>query len=360
MEAGHTILFTRYTLRSASISIIPEFIEKLELLNISDLFHITKDDITNKITGSKILFRGIKTSSGDQTASLKSLQGVTTWVLDEAEELTEEAVFDKIDLSVRHQDLQNRIILILNPTTKEHWVYDRFFLRAGVQGGFNGSKGETTYIHTTYLDNIKNLSKSFLNSVEQMKLKRPKKYEHQILGGWLDVAEGVVFDNWTLGNFDNSLALIYGQDFGYSTDPSTLVKIGIDQKKQKIYLQECLYKTGLNTNQIAKENLRYAANNLIVADSAEPRLIDELKVKGCNIKGVKKGAGSILEGIKLMQDYDLIIDPNSTNLIKELNNYTWVSNKTKPIDAYNHILDAARYGITHALADVNAGKYFVY
>ena len=91
-EAGHTILFTRYTLTSAYISIIPEFIEKLEQFgsDVIQHFHITKDEIINKQTGSKIIFRGIKTSSGDQTANLKSLQGITTWVVDEAEELTDE------------------------------------------------------------------------------------------------------------------------------------------------------------------------------------------------------------------------------------------------------------------------------
>ena len=105
------------------MSIIPEFIEKLELLNIFDDFYITKDEIKNKRSGSKIIFKGIKTSSGDQTANLKSLQGVTTFVLDEAEELTSEDTFDKIDLSVRQQGSHNRVILILNPTSKEHWIH---------------------------------------------------------------------------------------------------------------------------------------------------------------------------------------------------------------------------------------------
>jgi len=100
-EAGHTILFTRYTLTSAYISIIPEFIDKIDTLGLNNDFHITKEEIVNLRTGSKILFKGIKTSSGDQTANLKSLQGVTTWILDEAEELVDEDTFDKIDLSIR-------------------------------------------------------------------------------------------------------------------------------------------------------------------------------------------------------------------------------------------------------------------
>ena len=96
-EVGHVILFTRYTLTSAHVSIIPEFIDKIETLGLHNDFSITKDEIINKKTNSKILFKGIKTSSGTQTANLKSLAGVTTWVLDEAEELTDEDTFDKID-----------------------------------------------------------------------------------------------------------------------------------------------------------------------------------------------------------------------------------------------------------------------
>jgi phage terminase large subunit len=165
-EPNHVILFTRYTLRAAGISIIPEFLEKIELLGWQDKFHITKDEIINKQSGSRILFRGIKTSSGDQTANLKSLQGVTTWVLDEAEELTDESIFDKIDLSVRHKNTQNRVIMIMNPSTKEHWIYQRFFESKGVPSGANITLDGVTYIHTTYLDNLDNLSESYLQQIE--------------------------------------------------------------------------------------------------------------------------------------------------------------------------------------------------
>jgi phage terminase large subunit len=189
-EVGHVILFTRYTLTSAHVSIIPEFIDKIETADLSHDFYITKDEIINKRTGSKILFKGIKTSSGTQTANLKSLAGVTTWVLDEAEELTDEDTFDKIDFSIRAKNIQNRVILVLNPATKEHFIYKRFFESKGVKDGSNIVKDDTTYIHTTYLDNYENLSKSFILQIEDMKARRKQKYEHQILGGWLDKAEG--------------------------------------------------------------------------------------------------------------------------------------------------------------------------
>ena len=359
-EQGHTILFTRYTLTSAYISIIPEFIEKLELLGVIGDLHITKDEIINRRTGSKIIFRGIKTSSGDQTANLKSLTGITTWVVDEAEELTDEDKFDTIDLSVRSQSKENRVILILNPTTKEHFIYKRFFEDKGVQEGSNLTKENITYIHTTYEDNLDNLSDSYLHQIEQMKIRRPEKYKHQILGGWLNKAEGVIFDNWTIGEFKHVGVSIFGQDYGFASDPSTLVEVNIDTDNKIIYLRECFYLPRLTTSEIAQLNLKHAKNGLIVGDSSEPRLISEIRAKGCNVKPSIKGQGSVTYGISLLQDYDLVVSPDSVNLIKELNNYCWLERKSNtPIDAYNHLIDAVRYAVGFQLQNPNRGKYAI-
>ena len=359
-EAGHTILFTRYTLASAYISIIPEFIDKLETLNIFSDFRVTKDEIRNKRSGSKIVFKGIKTSSGDQTANLKSLQGVTTWVMDEAEELMDEDIFDKIDLSVRQQDKRNRVMLILNPTTKEHWIYNRFFQDKGVQEGLNTSKGNTTYIHTTYKDNLENLSESYIQQIENIRQRRPEKYKHQMLGGWLSKAEGVIFNNWKVGQFKKVGVSVFGQDYGFASDENTLCETNIDSTNKIIYLRECFYIKGLTTSQIADLNLKHAKTDLIVGDSAEPRLISEVKAKGCNIVPSIKGQGSITYGISLLQDYDLVVEENSINLIKELNNYCWLERKSNtPIDKWNHALDGIRYAVSYQLQNPNRGKYHV-
>lgn len=357
-EAGHTILFSRYTMTSAHISIIPEFVNKLELLGIKDSFEITKDSIICLTTGSKIIFRGIRTSSGDQTANLKSLQGVTTWILDEAEELTEESIFDKINLSIRTKGIQNRVILILNPTTKEHWIYKRFFQDVGVEPGNNLIHNDTTYIHTSYLDNIKNLDQSFLDEVERVKNNDTDKYEHIILGGWLDKAEGVVITNWEYGEFNpNNLQVVYGQDYGFSIDPTTLVGVAIDRTKKIIYVKEHLYKPKLTTSDIATINIQVAGYNMIVADSAEPRLIDELRNRGCNIIGADKGPGSISAGIALLQDYKIIVDPESINIAKELNNFSYADKASKLfIDNWNHCIDPIRYVVTFMIGG-NNGLY---
>ena len=359
-EKGHTILFTRYTLRSASVSIIPEFKEKIEMTNLEHKFRITKDEIVNIENGSKILFRGIKTSSGDQTANLKSLQGVTTWVMEEAEEIDEDS-FDKIDLSVRQKLKQNRVILLLNPSTKEHFIYQRFYQDRGVQAGANISKGDTTYIHTTYLDNIENLSESYIAQIENMKIRRPERYSAVIQGNWIEKAEGVIFTNWKLGKFQEVSPIVLGADFGFSMDENTLVKTSIDKDRKIIYLQLCFYLPGLTTSQLRELYKKHAGDSLIIADSAEPRLIHELKTS-CNIVPSIKGQGSITYGIALLQDYDLIIDEGegSAPLIKELNNYRWLEKKSQtPIDKYNHALDAIRYAVSYQLKNPNAGQYHI-
>jgi len=353
LEKSHKVLFTRQTLSSAHVSIIPEFKEKIELLNLQSVFDINRTTIQNRASGSEIIFKGLKTSSGDQTASLKSLQGITTWILDEAEEMIDEKLFDKINLSLRTKGTQNRVILILNPATKEHWIYKRFFEDAGVQAGWNGQKNNVTYIHTTYLDNIKHLDQSFLDEVERMKTKNPSKYEHIINGSWLEKAEGVVFTNWEYGEFNpKGIQTIFGQDYGFSIDPTTLIEVAIDKRDKIIWVKEHLYKAKLTTSQIAEINKSCAGNSLIIGDSAEPRLIQELNNQGNNVMGAMKGQGSISLGISLLLDYKLIVEVNSTNIAKELNNFTYADKKSKLfVDDFNHTIDPLRYVASYVLGN---------
>jgi phage terminase large subunit len=198
-EQGHRVLFTRYTMSSAEISIIPEFTNKIELMNKDEDFNVNKTDITNKVTGSEIIFRGIKTSSGNQTANLKSIADVTTWVLDEAEELVDENIFDKINLSIRTNKAKNRVIMVLNPSNKKHWIYKKFFEKHLSFIEIDGVQIETTthpdvlHIHSTYLDNINNLSASFIKDVEDMRKTDFNHYCHVVLGQWLGRLEGALF-----------------------------------------------------------------------------------------------------------------------------------------------------------------------
>ena len=359
MSANIRVLFTRYTMVSAHLSIIPEFLEKISLLGFDNIFDVNKAEVLNTKNNSDILFRGIKTSAGNQTASLKSLQGISCWVLDEAEELIDENIFDTIDLSIREKKVQNRIILVLNPVTKEHWIYKRFFEEKGVQAGFNGVKDNVCYIHSTYLDNKENLSDSFLERIKAIKYRNIKKYQHSIMGGWLDKAEGVVFDNWSIGEFNpNGLQTSCGLDFGFSVDPDSLTEVAIDKKQKKIYLKEHIYKNGLKSHDLAKLVIDKVGNKLIIADSSEPRLIADLKHQGVNIRAVKKG--TIESGISRMQDYELVVSPESINIAKELNNYVYADKGSKLyVDSYNHAIDGIRYNVIYNLDNQNYGKYFV-
>lgn len=358
-ESGHKVLFTRFTLTSAAASIIPEFIEKIELMGVESDFRITKDEIINLTTGSSIMFKGIRTSSGNQTAALKSLSGVTTFVLDEAEELVDEDTFSKIDFSIRSNTKSNRVILILNPTTKEHWIYQRFFMYPNVKAGTNGSKGDVTYIHTTFEDNKDNLSKSYLEQLYDLKRRDIVKFEHQILGGWLNKAEGTIITNWKVGHFVQTELMCYGQDFGFSTDITSLVKVSVDKDTRSVYVKQIYGKTNLSTSDIAYRNKKECGTDLIICDSAEPRLISELKNMGLNIRPTIKKKGSILSGIALMQDYQIIVDRESNGIIREINNYVWHERNQRPVDKFNHYIDAIRYSLMYLLQGVNSGKYVI-
>lgn len=359
-ETNHTILFTRYTKASTDASIISEMIHKISILGLESEFEITNDEIVNKATGSKMIFRGLQISNKDQSANLKSLQGVTIWCMDEAEELRSEEVFDTIDYSIRSNLRPNKIIMILNPSTKEHFIYTKFFQDNGVPEGFNGTKNGITFIHTSYLDNLKHLPDSYIQGFEALKIKNPAKYLHKVLGGWLNKAEGVIFNNWTIGDFSDQLEYGYGVDFGFSNDPSTLTKVAIDKKNKIIYIDEKLYEPGLTTSELGERFRNECSNKQIIADNSEPRLIEELKRMTLNIKACIKGAGSVSEGITLMQDYQIIITPSSTNLLKEFNNYVWNDKKSgTPVDMYNHCFVADTLITTDKglvkIIDINVG-----
>lgn len=380
-DFNHRVLYTRYTLTSAEDSIIPEFAEKVDLLNAYDAFNITKDRIEGVQNNSKIVFKGIKTSSGNQTASLKSLKGFSMFILEEAEEMPKFEDWDKIKKSIRAKDVRNLSILLLNPATKEHWIYTELYEENGVQEGFNGIVNNILFIHVSYMDMERDLIADdiwddfeekrkgyelYLITPESQRDRLPNKvikaylyYKHVVLGGWLDKAEGVIYTNWSIGPFQEPSPCVFGQDFGFSVDPSTLIQTSIDRARKKIYLKECFYKPRMSTTDIYVENMRYAMGRLIYADSAEQRLITEVAAKGCNVVDTIKGPGSILAGIAILQDFELVVDPGSINIIKELNNYVWHDKKSKvPVDAYNHALDAVRYAIYPQLISHSERSFF--
>jgi phage terminase large subunit len=196
--------------------------------------------------------------------------------------------------------------------------------------------------------------------VERIKKSNPNKYKHVILGGWLDKAEGVVFTNWKFGKFNpDGLQTSCGMDFGFSVDPDTLTEIAIDKIKKKIYVKQHIYSNGIKTHVLAPKILNSVGNKLIIADSAEPRLIADLKHLGVNIQGVKKG--TIESGILRMQDFEIIVEENSNDIAKELNNYCYADKGSNLyLDKYNHAIDGIRYNVTFHLDNPNKGNYAIH
>lgn len=354
----HQILYTRYTMVSAGMSIIPEMMEKIELDGTTKYFKTTKTDIVNKMTKSRIMFRGIKTSSGNQTAKLKSIQGITTFVCDEAEEWTNEEEFDKIMLSIRKKGIQNRIIIIMNPCDSNHFIYKKYIENThklveidGVQVQIS-THPNVLHIHTTYLDNLENLSPEFLKEVEDMKENNPEKYAHVVIGRWADVAEGAVFKKWGIvKEFPQECKKVgIGQDFGFTNDPSAAVRCGIIDNR--LYVDELFYETDMLSSAIANRLKPFSMK--VFADSQDPRLIQEIKNRGVNIYPVDKFPGSIKAGIDKIKDMEFFVTERSYNLITELRKYVWDKDKdgnyiNEPVDEYNHLMDAIRYYVLGCL-----------
>ena len=181
------------------------------------------------------------------------------------------------------------------------------------------------------------------------------------MGGWLDKADGVIFENWRVGEFVETETMGYGQDYGFKADASTLSKVSIDNDNKIIYIKEMFYTHGMSTADLYRANELHCGKSLIIADSAEQRLISELSNLGLNIEGAKKGPGSINFGIKLMQGYDLVVSPDSINLMNELKNYAWAKgNVEKASDNFNHILDGVRYITTYLVEESHLGDYNVW
>lgn len=351
-EKGHGVLFLRYTMASAEDSIIPEFKEAIQNNNSHKHFKFSGARVTNTKTGSFIIFAGIKTSSGNQTAKLKSIPGLTTMVVEEGEDFDDEKTFDIIDDSIRSNTAQNRIIWIMNPTTPEHFIYKRWIAPSNKQVDIEGhavtisNHPDVEHIHTTFriAEQAGYLPKSWLDKAEKAKKENPKHYYHNYIGGWLEKAEGVILPNWREGKFDRSLPSCHGLDFGFN-DPCGLIEVAVDKKNRKIYLEEKAYLTNLGTDDIGKLLTAHVGlNGLIVADCAGKLIIHDLRKFGFNIIPSKKGAGSIASGLSNMIDYEIIVCGASPNLKIELNNYVWNDKKAGiPIDLFNHLIDAVRY-----------------
>ena len=247
-------------------------------------------------------------------------------------------------MSFRKKGSQTRIIIILNPATKAHWIYNRFFESKGVQEGFTGKYGDTTYIHTSYLDNIDNLDQSFIERANELQRTNPEKYNHIMLGGWIDRAEGTIYKNWTFGEFDETLPYYFGSDYGFNPDPDVLVKVAIDKKQSIIYVKECFKANELAPSELVDKIKGFVGKDILHSESADQRITEMLKRAGVKVYPTKKYPNSVEDGIRMVQDFRIVVSPESNHIATELNNY--VEKNGKPLsNGYDHFLDAIRYVI---------------
>ena len=250
----------------------------------------------------------------------------------------------------------NNIWLDYNPTSS-FWV-DREVL--------NGE--DVDFITLTYKDN-EALPDTIVKEIESAKEKAKKsnywKNWWKVYGlGQLGSLEGVCIPDWKETQLPSEARILcYGMDFGYSNDPTSVVAM---YKYNDSYIfDEIIYKKGLLNRDISNLLKTYDVDDVIYADSAEPKSIAELNHYGHIVYPVKKGRDSINYGLNLINQNKIFITSRSKNLINELRNYVWMSDKqgnvlNKPIDAYNHAIDALRYAITSQLEDPNKGEYHIW
>jgi phage terminase large subunit len=330
LYSGMEVDIVRDTFTALKSTAWKDFKDVLMSCNLYNEKYHNKTDHQYELNGNIISYYGADTPDKIHGRSRDIL-----WV-NEAHQFPAETI-DQLFPRTRH-----KIIADYNPALGlEHWL--------------------DTYIEqyppciTTYKDNP-HLTEAQIQDIESRK---NNQYWWQVYGsGQRANREGAIFTNWEIGDFDNSLPYCYGQDYGFSVDPTTLVKVAVDNKLKIIYAEELLYsQAGMGTDAIFEANKRliYKPNDLIIADSAEPRLIDELSRKGLNIRGAVKGQGSVTSGITQIQDYKIVITAQSTNLKKEISNYCWSDKRAGiPIDDYNHLIDPIRYSLQSMTRTVQA------
>lgn len=291
--------------------------------------------------GAEFIFKGM-----DNSEKIKSIKGISDVVMEEASEFT---LDDYTQLTLRLRDKahkQKQIYLMFNPVSKANWVYNAFFVK----------KPKNTVVYqTTYKDN-RFLDAVTRENIEELANRNEAYYKIYALGEFATL-DKLVFPKYTkaLLNKDElrHITSYFGLDYGFINDPSAFMHVKIDDDRKRLYVVEEYVKKGLTNDKIAESitALGYAKEQ-IRADSAEKKSNQELRNLGISrVIDVKKGAGSVMQGIQYLLQYEWIVDERCVKTIEELENYTWKKDKAtneyinEPVDSYNHCLDAIRYAI---------------
>mgnify|MGYP003562277315 CR=1 FL=1 len=351
------------TLKNSCYSDLKWATDKLKVSNLWK-FKSQPLEVTFLPTGQKILFRGFDDPL--KITSISVPHGALCWVwIEEAYELMDESAFNMLDESIRGivpNGLFKQITITMNPWNERHWIKSRFFDNKDNENIFTST---TNYKCNEWLDS--NDYKLFID----MKRNNPKRYQVAGLGEW-GVVDGLIYENWEEKEFNwrqlllnnENLKTVFGLDFGYTNDPTAFFCGILDNENKKIYVFDEIYEKGLqNTKICTLITQKGFRKEKITADSAEPKSIDQLKGLGMDrIRGAKKGKDSINNGIQFIQDYKIIIHPKCVNFITEINNYSWEKDRfgkslNKPIDDFNHLMDAMRYALEEYTQKASAIKF---
>lgn len=352
LKSKRKILVIRKIQRTIKDSIWSLMISHLHSSGLYDACRVNRSDFEIELpNGSIILFKGL-----DDPEKIKSIDGITDIVIEEATELTEDD-FTQLNLRLRALVDNLQIYLMFNPISKKNWVYDYFFVR---QLPLN-----VKVIKTTYLDN-KFLNDEYREELERLKDRNPAYYRIYCLGEFATL-DKLVFPTYTTKIVSEDsikgLKRWIGIDWGYVNDPSAIVWGYIDTDKRKIYVTGEYVKRGMLNDEIANTMIDLGLHkDKSYGDSAEPKSIDELRNKGVNIEATVKGKDSIIHGIQWIQQYELVVDERCFKVIEELDNYTWKKDKktgeyvNEPVDTFNHTIDAIRYGLNKYIKGTKTPK----
>lgn len=350
---GANTLVVRKTFRTLKDSCFTELKWAITRLQVQDHWKITESPLqmTYIPTGQTIYFRGL-----DDPLKVTSITvdvGSLCWMwIEEAYEIMKEPDFDILDESIRGQvedGLFKQITLTFNPWNEHHWIKKRFFDAA--------PDPDILALTANYLCN-EWLDAADKKVFETMKKNNPRRYRVAGLGDW-GIVDGLVYENWEEKAFNledikkiKGIKSAFGLDFGYTNDPSALFCGMVDLEGKTIYVFDEMYKEGMSNEAIYDNLVKMGyRKERITADSAEPKSIDRLRELGLsNVKGARKGKDSVNNGIDYIQDFKIIVHPRCVNFLTEISNYTWDVDKfgkktNKPIDDFNHLLDAMRYAL---------------
>jgi PBSX family phage terminase large subunit len=237
--------------------------------------------------------------------------------------------------------LKNIAYFDCNPPSKQHWSYKIWFQGIHPENKESlANKDMYACMRMNPEGNKMNIADNFIeNTLASLSGVAKSRF---YLGEYSDEDLGLIFNNWRYGQFDESLQSAYGLDFGFQ-DPDAMTKVAIDRKNHIIYADELIYKTGNSSDQLRQLiNFHVKGNGLIIADCADPRLINELR-RYYNIKPVQKGKWTVSDALKMMQNYEIVITGRSKNIASELEMYSWHDEKSGIPIGEDHLLDGIRY-----------------